>query len=131
MSQFDYSAEIYERALRAWQCAPFRVELLAALSARGIALSRIAGQVGYQAGLTQQVLSERQADDELMWLIQVGILRREVDGQGITDSYRLAPLGRVLWERLQEGQEHPHPSSLRGWLRRYQNQLTRWGQWLS
>ncbi|MEO1560207.1 MAG: Npun_F0494 family protein, partial [Cyanobacteria bacterium J06632_19] len=27
-----------------------------------------------------------------------GLLRREVDGQGITDSFRLTPLGRQLVE---------------------------------
>ena len=36
-----------------------------------------------------------------MWLIRVGILRREVDGQGITDSFRLTPLGRNIVNRWQ------------------------------
>ncbi|MEO0934700.1 MAG: Npun_F0494 family protein, partial [Cyanobacteria bacterium J06641_2] len=38
------------------------------------------------------------ADNALVWLIEVGLLRREVDGQGITDSFRLTPLGRQLTE---------------------------------
>jgi hypothetical protein len=33
------------------------------------------------------------------WLIQVGMLRREVDGQGLTDSFRLTPLGLQLIEK--------------------------------
>lgn len=36
-----------------------------------------------------------------MWLIQVGVLRREVDGQGITDSFRLTPIGRQIVEQFQ------------------------------
>ncbi|NEQ18499.1 MAG: hypothetical protein F6K44_34570, partial [Moorea sp. SIO3E2] len=64
-------------------------------------------------------------ENDLMWLIQVGVLRREVDGQGITDSFRLTPLGRQLlekWERL--GETLPPPSlsdrldhTLNRWLR--------------
>ena len=32
------------------------------------------------------------------WLIAVGILRREVDGQGLTSKVRLTPLGRKILE---------------------------------
>ena len=35
-------------------------------------------------------------EDELRWLITVGVLRREVDGQGLTSRFRLTPLGRQL-----------------------------------
>ncbi len=34
----------------------------------------------------------------LIWLIKVGALRREVDGQGLTSKIRLTPLGRHLLE---------------------------------
>ena len=32
------------------------------------------------------------------WLINIGILRREVDGQGLTSRIRLTPLGREILE---------------------------------
>ena len=35
-------------------------------------------------------------EDDLRWLIRVGVLRREVDGQGLTSRFRLTPLGRQL-----------------------------------
>ena len=35
-------------------------------------------------------------ENELRWLITVGVLRREVDGQGLTSRFRLTPLGRQL-----------------------------------
>jgi hypothetical protein len=58
-----------------------------------------------------------------MWLIQVGILRREVDGQGITDSFRLTPLGRQLVEQwANQGGTLPAPS----FLDRLYNALSRW-----
>ena len=37
-------------------------------------------------------------EDDLRWLITVGVLRREVDGQGLTSRFRLTPLGRDLLE---------------------------------
>jgi hypothetical protein len=33
-------------------------------------------------------------------MIRLGILRREVDGQGLTERVRLTPMGRDLLERL-------------------------------
>ncbi len=70
-----------------------------------------------------QPLSEKRVEKALMWLIQVGLLRREVDGQGITDSFRLTPLGRQIvakWNQL--GGRFPQPS----WWERLLNQLIRW-----
>ena len=42
-----------------------------------------------------------QLEDHLRWLITVGVLRREVDGQGLTSRFRLTPLGRDLLEGRQ------------------------------
>lgn len=40
--------------------------------------------------------SSEALEDDLRWLINVGVLRREVDGQGLTSRFRLTPLGRQL-----------------------------------
>ena len=61
----------------------------------------IAEDSGALKGYTQQPLAEVAAESGLMWLAEVGILRREVDGQGLTDSFRLTPLGREIVERWQ------------------------------
>lgn len=37
-------------------------------------------------------------ESEFRWLITLGVLRREVDGQGLTSKVRLTPLGRVILE---------------------------------
>ncbi len=66
-----------------------------------VAIGEITGNTGVDKNYTKQPLSELTTDTELVWLIQVGVLRREVDGQGITDSFRLTPLGRQLVERFQ------------------------------
>lgn len=90
------------RADRALRCSPFQLQLFTDLKLRSIPLAAIATQAGFQANYTHTPLTEIAAEDALLWLIQVGILRREVDGQGITDRFRLTPLGRQLieyWEK--------------------------------
>jgi hypothetical protein len=63
-------------------------------------LRAIAGGEGlkneYLTSSTNLILTE----NSLLWLIQVGILRREVDGQGITDSFRLTPMGHFLLDKF-------------------------------
>lgn len=95
----EYAEATFKRAGRALDCCPFQLKLFCQMRSQSVPLSAIAGQLGRERGYTQQSLSERRAEAELGWLIQVGLLRREVDGQGITDSFRLTPLGRQLVER--------------------------------
>jgi len=99
-----YSSRTYQRARRACRCSPFRRSLFVAMRAGGVPLLHIAGKQGVERGYTQQSLPELVAESHLLWLIEVGLLRREVDGQGITDSFRLTPLGRHL---LDEEPEEP------------------------
>jgi hypothetical protein len=68
---------------------------------QSVALQAIAGPAGVQQQYTRKPLSELTAESALLWLIQVGVLRREVDGQGLTDSFRLTPLGRQIVEQWQ------------------------------
>jgi hypothetical protein len=65
-----------------------------------VPLKAIAGDSGLQQGYSKRSFGIGSRKYSL-WLIQVGLLRREVDGQGITDSFRLTPLGRQLVEQYQ------------------------------
>ncbi len=38
-------------------------------------------------------------EETFRWLIKIGVLRREVDGQGLTSKVRLTPLGRQLLQQ--------------------------------
>jgi hypothetical protein len=96
---FVYSNQTSQRAERSLICSPFNFALFDAMRRDRIAMKEITGNVGVQKGYTKNPLSELIADNELVWLIQVGVLRREVDGQGITDSFRLTPLGHQLVEQ--------------------------------
>ena len=96
---FVYSSQTLERALRSLICSPFMFPLFDAMRTDRVAIGEITGSRGVENGYTKRPLSELITDNELVWLIQVGVLRREVDGQGITDSFRLTPLGRRIVEQ--------------------------------
>ena len=113
-----YSTQTVERAERALVCSPFKLSLLKAMRSESIPLKAIAGESGVQQGYTKRHLPELIAENALLWLIQVGVLRREVDGQGITDSFRLTPLGSHLLSQT----NLRHPS----WLDDLRNALSRW-----
>ncbi|MGI0500885.1 Npun_F0494 family protein [Limnospira platensis CENA597] len=96
----EYSTATIARAQRAIRCSPFQIKLLTDSIDQSVKLSAISGNRGVELGYTRSPLPELRAENALLWLIQVGVLRREVDGQGITDSFRLTPLGRKVAERL-------------------------------
>lgn len=97
--------------------------LLAAMGSNSVPLLSIVGLEGVERNYTTRPRSELAVENDLMWLIQVGVLRREVDGQGITDSFRLTPLGRQLLEKWQGLGETLPPPSLSD---RLHHTLTRW-----
>lgn len=115
-----YPSQTVKRAARSLRCSPFNLKLFAAMRSESVLLKAIAGNSGLQNGYTKRPLSELAAENALLWLIQVGVLRREVDGQGITDSFRLTPLGWHLVEQYQE--DSPPPT----WLDQFRNALNRW-----
>ncbi|YAI82899.1 MAG: Npun_F0494 family protein [cyanobacterium endosymbiont of Rhopalodia sterrenbergii] len=119
----NYSNKTLKRAERALCCTSFKLSLFIAMRKNSVPLSKIARSTGVEKGYTQKFLSEQKTERDLMWLITVGILRREVDGQGITDSFRLTPLGRKViakWES--QGKQVSQPF----WWDYIVNNLTRW-----
>ncbi|MFP5273134.1 Npun_F0494 family protein [Coleofasciculus sp.] len=106
-----YPEQTVKRAEQALRCLPFQLTLYKVMRSISVSLLAIATQKGIEQGYTKRSLSELAAERDLMWLIQVGVLRREVDGQGITDSFRLTPLGRQLVEKwASQGESLPPPS---------------------
>jgi hypothetical protein len=119
----QYPDRTVKRAERAMCCLPFQLPLFAMMRSNSVPLQAIAGSEGVEYHYTKRPISELTVESGLMWLIQVGILRREVDGQGITDSFRLTPLGRQLVEKWeQQGGALPPPS----FSDRLYNALSRW-----
>lgn len=119
----QYPARTIKRAELAMRCLAFQLNLFAAMRTTSVPLKAIAGKEGVENHYTRRPMSELTVDSDLMWLIQVGILRREVDGQGITDSFRLTPLGRQLVEKWEKKGGKLSPPTL---LDRLYNALSRW-----
>ena len=113
------------RATRALSCSPFKLNLFTAMQNQGISLQIIAGEPGINKNYVTKNLTENQAESYLVWLINVGLLRREVDGQGLTDSFRLTPLGRQLIAQWESEGDFP-PPKLKD---RLYNFINRWLQW--
>lgn len=111
-----YADKTIARAQRALICSPFQVNLFEAMRSGSVPIKAIAA-AGIDNNYTYRPLSELAAENYLLWLIQVGVLRREVDGQGITDSFRLTPLGSKLI-----AQQWRNPT----WRDRLSNALNRW-----
>jgi hypothetical protein len=80
------------------------------MATQGVNLRAIAGTEGiknqYLTSSTNLIITE----NALLWLIQVGVLRREVDGQGITDSFRLTPMGHLLLNKWRSQPRFPFAS---------------------
>lgn len=95
--------EAIERGIRAAQLSTLTVLGLKAMAQESIA----AGTLIENSRFTYKQLGEQAVEDELMWLFRVGLVRREVDGQGITDRFRLTPLGQRVVQELETGQVQP------------------------
>ena len=118
------------RARRAVRCAPFYMKLLAAMRSQSVPLRAISDDRGMLSGYTRQPLSDIAADDHLSWLMSVGILRREVDGQGLTDSFRLTPIGRELVEQWEAAGRPDSTGSPLDYLLNARNRWLRLPTWL-
>jgi DNA-binding transcriptional ArsR family regulator len=99
----ELKREAIERGARAARLSTLTVMGLKAMADESIAASTFTES----ARFIQKNLSERSVEDELMWLFRVGLVRREVDGQGITDRFRLTPLGQRVVQELEAGPLQP------------------------
>ena len=119
-----YSPKTLQRASLALRCSRFCLPLFQAMQVCSVPLGSVVAPQGMNQGYTRRSLTEAAAEWDFKWLIQVGILRREVDGQGITDSFRLTPLGHRLLEQWQGPESFATPTmgdrlynALNRWLR--------------
>jgi hypothetical protein len=110
-------ARALRRARQALGCLPFRRKLYDTLARTALSGSAIAG-AGTTYSRTPQ--SAHVVESHLIWLIQLGVLRREVDGQGLTERVRLTPMGRELLDAIPAEIPRADPvGRLRHWLRRH------------
>jgi hypothetical protein len=119
----SYPDKTIDRAELALRCAPFHLVLFAKMRWESVSVPKLAGNLGVKSGYTLYPLSELSVESATNWLIQVGMLRREVDGQGLTDSFRLTPLGLELVEKWEAVDGGLPPASI---IDRVINWIARW-----
>ncbi len=88
---------IINRSLRAIKCLPLNSNFYQHIQTSGLSAEDIfKKKEKYIANVFYKPRSEEKIEDSLLWLIKIGLLRREVDGQGLTSKVRLTPLGRLI-----------------------------------
>lgn len=111
----------FHRADRAARCSPLRRAFFDTLLAAAVSQGDLCSSGSRRSPLTRVRLQPAEVDPLLRWLLRVGLLRREVDGQGLTDRVRLTPLGRRVVQSWPA--DTIPPASL---LERLLNGLQRW-----
>jgi hypothetical protein len=117
------SARALKRAQQAMRCLPFRRAFYNELEHEALSSTQLSSRKSWMT-ISRKPLSRSSTEDDLIWLIQVGVLRREVDGQGLTERVRLTPMGRDLLDGWDD--EIPTADALQvmhHWLRRYRPRL--------
>jgi hypothetical protein len=93
------SARALARAARSLRCLPFRRAFYSEVAESPISSSELCKRADW-ARLVFAPFGPERAEAHFIWLIRLGVLRREVDGQGLTERVRLTPLGRQLLAEL-------------------------------
>ena len=117
------SARALKRAQQAMRCLPFRRAFYNELEHEAVSSTQLSNRKSWMT-ISRKPLHRSKTEDDLIWLIQVGVLRREVDGQGLTERVRLTPMGRDLLDGWQG--EIPTADAVQvmhHWLRRHRPRL--------
>ena len=117
------STRALKRARQAMRCLPFRRAFYNELEHEALSSTQLSNRKSWMS-ISRKPLHRSKTEDDLIWLIQVGVLRREVDGQGLTERVRLTPMGRDLLDDW----DGAIPTAdalqvLHHWLRRYRPRL--------
>jgi hypothetical protein len=99
MAQADTESLSLARAALSLRCLPFRRSFYEAVEGQALSSEELAREFNPDSPLTFHPLSSDRAEDHFLWLIRLGVLRREVDGQGLTERVRLTPMGRQVLRR--------------------------------
>jgi hypothetical protein len=83
------------RAASALRCLPFRRAFYELVEREAISSQALCDRPDWRTFCFLPMPPHR-AEDHFIWLIRLGVLRREVDGQGLTERVRLTPMGRQL-----------------------------------
>ena len=88
------------RATQSMRCLPFRRAFYEEVADTAISSNELCSRADW-ADLVFAPFGAERAEALFNWMIRLGILRREVDGQGLTERVRLTPMGRELLANCQ------------------------------
>ena len=102
------------------RCLPFAEAVYRGLQEQGLDAGQLLNNPRLYQRKGSWYRNSDSLENDLRWLICVGVLRREVDGQGLTSRFRLTPLGRQLLDETPDLLLLPVSCSewLQQWLRR-------------
>ena len=94
------SAKSKRRINQSFRCLAFNLNFYKDAQERGLNAQEVfINQAYYGCKGRLSFQSSEGIEDSFRWLIRIGVLRREVDGQGLTSKIRLTPLGRQIIEQ--------------------------------
>ncbi len=98
-----------KRVIQTFRCLPLNSRFYEDIQVIGLGANAVYQKpYSYLVNGMKWFKSEAQLESTFIWLIKIGALRREVDGQGLTSKIRLTPLGReVLLENPETTSHRP------------------------
>ena len=89
--------QVIKRTKRAIKCLGFKLDFYKEVQREGLSSKNVFHMRSkYLSSSRKWIQSSNTIESDFRWLITIGILRREVDGQGLTSKVRLTPLGRQI-----------------------------------
>ena len=82
----------FERASRSLKCLPFKKRFYELVNKKALSSKELCNAENWE-DLVFAPFGVERAEAHFQWMIKCGVLRREVDGQGLTNRIRLTPLG--------------------------------------
>ena len=92
--------KIFIRAKKGIRNCPFNLFLFQSLQKESLSAQDVfKNKSNYLSQEFMFINSALFIENEFLKLIKIGVLRREVDGQGLTSKVRITPIGRKVLER--------------------------------
>ena len=91
--------KIFRRAKKGIRACPFNLFLFQSLLKESLSAENVyMNKSKYLRPEFMFIQSSLFIENEFLRLIKIGVLRREVDGQGLTSKVRITPIGRKVLE---------------------------------
>jgi len=92
--------KIFRRAMKGIRNCPFNLILFQSLKKESLSAQDVfENKSKYLSQEFMFINSSLFIENEFLKLIKIGVLRREVDGQGLTSKVRITPTGRKVLEK--------------------------------